>query len=59
MTKGPSRSADIPGGIIASKLPTRVYWKGYGTGRWMVKYKDEVISKWKAKKLCGPDATLF
>lgn len=58
MTKGPLRSADIPRHIIANKLPTRVYWKGDGTGRWMIKYKDESLNKWKAKRLCGPDATL-
>jgi site-specific recombinase XerD len=58
MTKGPSRSADIPCGIIAAKLPTRVYWKGDGAGRWMIKYKDEAVDKWKAKRFCGPDATL-
>jgi len=39
LTKGPSRSADIPDGIIAAKLPTRVYWKGDGAGRWMIKYR--------------------
>ncbi len=58
MTKGPSRSADIPRHIIAAKLPTRVYWKGDGTGRWMVKYKDETIDRWKGKRLCGPDCVL-
>jgi len=58
MTKGPSRSADIPTPYYSPPNTNSRLLEGDGRGRWMVKYKDEAIDRWKGKRLCGPDCTL-
>lgn len=53
MTKGPARTAVIPSHIDSKNLPTGVWWDKSGAGKWMLKYKDPDLGKWRSKRLCG------
>jgi site-specific recombinase XerC len=58
MTKGPARTAIIPAHIDAKKLPTGIWWDKSGAGKWMLKYKDADMGKWRSKRLIGAEASL-
>ncbi|MBD9358044.1 hypothetical protein [Methylomonas albis] len=58
MTKGPARTAVIPTDIEARKLATGVWWDKSGSGKWMFKYKDPDLGKWRSKRLISPKSSL-
>lgn len=58
MTKGPVRCAAIPRHIDSAKLPQGTWWDKSGSGRWMLKYKDQALDKWCSRRLCDANASL-
>lgn len=50
-------SKNLPEHINADKLPDRVWFNTSGAGKWLLTYYNELHQR-KAKRLCGPDATL-
>lgn len=57
--RGRKRSSQhIPKHIHADKLPKGIWYDKSGAGKWMLKYKDEELNKWRSKRICSSLATL-
>lgn len=54
----PRSSSKHPQFIMLDKVPPYVWYNSSGQGKWMQKYFDNDLSKWRSRKLCSSKATL-
>lgn len=54
----PRSSTKHPQHIMLDKVPPYVWYNSSGQGKWMQKYFDNDLSKWRSRRLCSSKATL-